>query len=301
MKYLVSGSTGIVGRYIVRELVENCVKHNVDQVVSLSRKNRYPYEDHPDKASALLLDCYGDLLLGCVRTITQYKPDVVIHCAGLGTQNAPAKDLWKSNVDTTFNLLEACSKLTTRVKFLYCSSIAINNTLLNLYGCSKLASEYLIRSYCDMNENIQGSVCRFPAVAGAGNKHGVVKDVVAKLMDRSTPFRMNLFGSNPGSIKPFVYAPQLTSNIIYILKEQTLPYRLWDICPSDNISVKKIAEIAMQETGYKKEIQWQQNVNWRGDQQVVYPTNSDIAMYDSKTAIELSIKDILQEDYGYAV
>lgn len=288
LRYLVTGVSGVVGKYIIKELLQY---HNPEQIVGISRSFRYTYEDHPNKNNAIYLECYGDLRLNCIRLISQYQPSVVIHCAGIGTQNSPPKELWSANVDTTLNLLEACKYL-NKVNFAYCSSIGAGLHPISYYNASKQAGELLVSSYDYMNNNISGKSVRFPAVAGAGNKHGVVKAIVDKLMDKSADTIKLLTNSK----KPFVYAGELAEKLIYIANVSYY-HGTYVLCPIDNITVRDIANIAMCKTNIKKNIEWC-NTSWDGDQQEVKPLLSNYQIMDSQSAINVAIDDILREDYG---
>lgn len=285
MRALVTGSSGIVGKYIIQELLRD---KRLEQIVSLSRKNRYLYEDHPQKSSAMILECYGDLCNNPIRLISQFQPTVVIHCAGEGRQNAPTKDIWKYNVDTTFNLLEACKTLKDTVRFVYCSSIVVNHKPMNLYAASKLAGEHLVESY---QGNILGQSVRFPAVAGAGNRHGVVKAVVEKLIDKST----DILSLYTNTRKPIIYAGDLASSIISCLDESYI--KQYSLCPKDSIYVEEIAKIAMTMTGINKEIQWLGN-KLEDNNSIVNPCRSHRLVSRSYSAVKFAIEDILREDYG---
>lgn len=286
MRAIVTGASGVVGRYIVRELINNPA--DIEQVVALSRKNRFTYEDHPGNNNALLLDCYGDLQLNPIRLISQFSPTHIFHCAGDARQNAPAKDLWKANVNTTFNLLEACRYLHNKVKFIYCSSIVVNQKPINVYGASKLAGESLVEAY---QGNIYGQSVRFPAVAGAGNRHGVVKAVVEKLMDKST----DILSLYTNSRKPIIYARDLAKAMIKCSDE--VHHSRYQLCPTDSIYVEDIAKIAMRITNIKKEIKWLGN-KLEDNNNMVYPVKSHIVVSRSRNAVGQAIQDILEEDYG---
>lgn len=285
IKYLISGSSGIVAKYIIKELLSDPNKYFCKQIVALSRRNRYVYDEHPDRNSAMLLDCYGELRYNCVRLISQFQPSIVIHCAGIGTQASPAKDLWHANVDTTLNLLEACRVL-NEIRFVYCSSIVVEQNPPNVYAASKIAGEALCQAY--NNGGITTQIVRFPAVAGAGNKHGVVKAVVEKLLDKST-LTLSLLDN---SYKPIIYAGDLARNILDMINNTKCP--MYNLCPSDFITVGTIAVLAMQKTGINKEVIWLEDKN-----EVVYPTGSKRIVTKSREAVALAIDDILKEDYQW--
>lgn len=282
MRAVVTGSTGVVGKYIIRELIENTA--GVHQVVALSRRNRYRYEDHPDRPNAILLDCWGDLQYSPLRLISQFQPTHIFHCAGIATQNSPAKDLWKGNVDTTLNLLEACKYLKQQVHFVYCSSIVVEHKPLNMYAASKIAGEKLVEAY-------RGQSVRFPAVAGAGNNHGVVKAVVEKLLDKSSK-TLSLYTN---SRKPIIYAGEL-ANAMVEMSSKTYVGR-YQLCPKNSIYVEDIAKIAMELTGVRKEIKWCGN-KLEENNNIVYPVSSVAKVSDSSIAVIKAIQDILREDYG---
>lgn len=287
MKYLMTGSSGVVGKYLIKELLSDPNKYSCEQIVALSRKNRYFYEDHPGKESALLLECYGELTKNPLRLISQYRPSVIIHCAGIGTQASPAKDLWHANVDTTLNLLEAC-KVLDKVKFIYCSSIVVDHNPLNVYAASKIAGEALCRAY--NNGDFVTQIVRFPAVAGAGNKHGVVKAVIEKLLDKSIE-KLNLLDN---SRKPFIYAGQLAQKILQLI---TLSKGdIFNFCPRNTITVEDIVKIAMMKTGLSKEVVFSENKH-----EYIEPVDVCGDIYGSYTAIELAINDILVEDYNLVI
>lgn len=289
MKYLISNVTGIVGKYLVKELIENPAKYQVDQIVGLSRQFRYLYEDHPGRQSAILLECCGNLKYNQIRLISQFSPDIILHTAGEARQNAPAKDTWQANVDTTLHLLESC-KVLPKVNFVYCSSVVADIYPMSLYAASKIAGESLVTAYSHESSNITGVSLRFPAVVGAGNKHGVLKDIISKLLDKSTDTLSLL----TNSCKPFVYAGEL-AKILLDISSLKVSGDL-QCCSPDNCFVKDIAYIAMGITNISKEIRWSES--WYGDQLEVKPVYSFCNMLTSKEAIKLAVDDILKEDYN---
>lgn len=298
MKYLVTGASGVVGKYLVKELIK---QPNITKIVGITRSARYFYDAHPytddytgifsDCNNTKYIECYADLLLDQTRLITQYRPDIIIHAAGEGRQNVASRDIWRGNVDTTINLLEACTKLDYQPRFIYCSSIMVNIND-SIYAISKRAGESLLSSY---RQYIDGIFVRFPAVAGAGNKHGVVSAVVKKLIEANDfPFspHINLLSN---SRKPFIYAGELAFNLInaHNINKSSSGIQL---CSTDSITVENIAKLAMQITGIKKDIQWGES--WKGDVSRISPIKSCVPVRSSEDAVRLGIQDIL-EDYNY--
>lgn len=224
-----------------------------------------------------------------------FQPDIILNASGQATQNSPNKELWQANTTNVINLLEACRVL-PKVKFVQCSSIVCDDSVNTMYAASKLSAEHICRSYAKMYNNIHSYKFRFPAVVGAANRHGVVKDVVRKL--KSDSDKLQLFGNEPGSKKPYVYAEQITRHILEYVNETDYKCGLYHLCPADIISVKEIAEIAMKKTGIYKEIEWRADAVWTHDKQLVLPTGSNFHMLSSYEATEKGIDDILREDYN---
>lgn len=297
MKYLVTGATGIVGKYLIKELL----KDPDNEIVGVSRQVEHYYEDHPQRGTKGYYRVYGELTQSPIRLISNYEPDIVIHLAGKAITNSPAKDIYNGNVLTTLNLLE-CLKDRLAVKFILASTIVTDCYPLSVYAASKLSAEALLKSYTDIYSNIEGIAIRFCAVGGAGNKHGLLRDIVAKLW--SNEVTLPLYGAEPGSTKPHIYAGDL-ARIINKLSQQNnfYDYRSVEtICPEDRLSVCEVATIAMEMTGQYKKIEWQPDKVWRGDCRVVTSrpnTNPTFfTKYNSADAIKLAIADILREDYG---
>lgn len=153
MKILVTGGSGVVGRYVVDELAR---QHTVE-VLDLKPLHR------PDIRSYTVdvLD-----LAALVKTIEGY--DAVVHLAGIPHPlNEPAEKVFRVNTLGTFNVLEA-SAINRVKKFIFMSSestlgFAFSTTRMwpayvpideqhpvrpqDAYGLSKLAGELLCAGY----------------------------------------------------------------------------------------------------------------------------------------------------------
>ncbi len=95
MRILVTGGSGLIGRYVVRELQQGHEVENLD--VRKPKQENVPYHavDLFDEASVR-------------KTVCEYE--VVVHLAGIPHPlNDPPEKVFRTNAVGTYNLLEACA------------------------------------------------------------------------------------------------------------------------------------------------------------------------------------------------
>ncbi len=125
MRILVTGSSGLVGRYVVDELARAHEVHLLD----LQSPHRNDLVFHPID----LLDSEASR-----RAIAGY--DVVVHLAGIPHPlNTPPERVFRTNTLTTFNLLEACA-LNNIHRCIFLSS---ESTLGFAFSTTRMAPEYV--------------------------------------------------------------------------------------------------------------------------------------------------------------
>lgn len=139
MKILITGGSGLLGKYLIAELE----KQNIDY-----------YAPNSQKLNVHNLD-------SCLLEInTTYKPDIVIHCAAIAkyrdVEDNPLTAV-KTNVVGTCNVLHAC--MVDNIKMIYISSdhvfdgqdgpYNINDKIrpLTKYAKTKAAGELVVQMY----------------------------------------------------------------------------------------------------------------------------------------------------------
>ena len=229
--------------------------------------------------------------------IRDFLPTHILNFAAISTSSSPALDLFDNNTAITLNLLESCAQLNHKVNFFQASSLSVENIPLNVYAVSKLACENLVEGYSQVYpELINGFSCRFPAVVGSNNKHGLLKDIVSKL--KAPGNTITLFGEAPGSRKPFIYGKNLAEILNYLMfTSEHWEWSTLKIAPTDSLTVQKVARIAMDKLNIHKEIVWDKNRVWRGDQEIVFPSAPrnyfDGQVLSSESAIRAALEDII--------
>lgn len=290
MKYLVLGSNGFIGRYIVKEL---CEKAKPDDVVLGVTRNKT--EEIITKNSLLNFMPYGCDLTDAesVKSLMDlYNPDVIFAFHGCATVSSPPDKIWSSNVCTTFNLLEHAPE---GCRFVLASSINAKD-LSTIYAVSKRTSEDLVECYT-VNGLIKGVSLRLCAVAGAYNSHGVVKAVVDKFMKDD---EVNLLTN---SKKPITYVKEVAEKTVSVLDRFNFDkYCQLNLIPEDSIYVSDIADIVKNILKSNKKVNFS-GQSWIGDKQNVYVESTliDYKMFGhsfSDEAVEKSVRDILKLEYG---
>jgi len=176
MNVLVTGASGFIGRYLVSDLV----KHGY-HVKALTRQPSLKIKG-------------SEVVLGDITKPEKLLPafdnvEAVFHNAAYTTDYGKKREIYKSNIEGTMNVAEAC--LTKGInRIIYTGTAGVygfpntNEEIteksakkpLNTYHKSKLTGEKILRKY----EDLSVSVVRPPLVLGAGGK--VTKVILRKIM-----------------------------------------------------------------------------------------------------------------------
>lgn len=111
------------------------------------------------------------------------------------------------------------------------------------------------------------------AVVGNNTTHGLLYDIKRKLqLDIDY---LELFGNEPGTIKPFAHIDDLIVYIKKLINGKAKFIDLIDFGPTDNMSVKDVAECVMDKIGIRKPIKWLgEETIWKGDNRRISTASS---------------------------
>lgn len=139
---------------------------------------------------------------------------------------------------------------------------------ISTYGASKLACESLLCSYCHMF-NMEGRAFRFANVVGPRQTHGVGYDFVRRL--RADPTRLRVLGDGTQS-KSYIHVDDVLDAIFLVGGRAAGAYDIYNVATGDYITVREIAEIAVQICGIRSPVNFEYSGGdrgWKGDVPVV--------------------------------
>lgn len=240
MRVLITGGTGLLGKALIE--TSNC-KHEISAAIvsnyDMKNTNQVKYEklDIRDKE-------------GYINLFKDFKPDVVIHTAGIGSPDYAEKNkelTWEVNVVGTKNIISICEQFDS--KFVYISSNGIYDgnrspysendkaEPINYYGEIKLRGEKITK-----RAKIPYAIVR-PILMYGWNypfeRPNIITLTLSKLQKGEKVFGYDDVYSNP------LFVRSCTMAIWKIIEENK--YEIFNIAGKDRLSVyeliRKTAEI----------------------------------------------------------
>jgi UDP-glucose 4-epimerase len=255
-RYFLVGGAGFIGSHFVDVLLADQATIRVTLYDNFSSGRDWHYEHH--RSDPRLSVVHADV--GEVDRLTAAvgEHDVVIH---LASNPDIARAAVEPGIDfdqgtrLTNNVLEAMRRAGVR-RILYASGSGVYGDLgaieahedhgpmlpISTYGASKLACEALISSYCYMFGLI-GYAFRFGNVVGSRQTHGVGFDFVRRLMTDSKHLR--ILGDGTQS-KSYIHVSDVLGAVFFANNHCAKPYEVFNIATGDYITVKEIAELAIE-------------------------------------------------------
>jgi len=241
MKCFVTGGTGKLGRALVAELLSR--GHEVRILVR--------DESGPVPKGALTVK--GDLSNTAALEIGTRGADAVFHCAAVVDPTAPSEQLYKTNVEGTRNLADACLK-TPIMRFVHVSSIAVygkrpaetpasEGTPTNpsdAYGRSKLEAERVLGEYVS---NFSISIVRPGVIYGP-----TYLDVYARVLRLLEKGRMPILGDGK-NIVPFVHSSDVVEAIIRCTQTDFAIRKTYVIAENTTVTQEQIYKTACEALG----------------------------------------------------
>ena len=257
MRALVTGGAGFIGSHLVDELVD--AGYSVKIIDNLSSGDLALVNHQIAAGNAEFIE--GDITsIDDVLQATK-EVDVVFHMAAnpdirLGTQVTDT-DL-KQGTIATYNILEAM-RINNVNKIVFASSSVVYGEdapmptpesfgpclPISLYGASKVGSEGLITSWVG-TFNFQAWIFRFANIIGNRGTHGVIFDFIHKLKRDNT--RLEVLG-NGLQEKSYMEVKDCVRGMMHIFNTSTSQINLFNLGSHDTCSVRRIAEIVVEETG----------------------------------------------------
>ncbi|HVV52001.1 MAG TPA: NAD-dependent epimerase/dehydratase family protein [Polyangia bacterium] len=126
---------------------------------------------------------------------------------------------------------------------------------VSTYGASKLAGEALIASYAYMF-GLSGCAFRFGNVVGPRQTHGVGFDFARRLLGAQAagedPVTLRILGDGSQS-KSYVFVSDIVRAVLTAHAQTEAPFRPFNVATGDYITVREIAELAVECVGLPRE------------------------------------------------
>jgi len=260
MNYFVTGGAGFIGSHLVDRLLKDPTS-KVTVYDNLSSGRREFVAQHLKNRNFKLI--VSDLLdtSSLMKAIKGH--DFVFHLAAnpdIRRGNKETQLDLKQNLMVTYNLLEAMRKEGIK-KIAFSSTSAVfgeSNVVptpetygpclpISLYGASKLACEGLISAYCHLF-NMTAWIFRFANIVGGRATHGVIYDFIKKL--RGKPDELEILGDGFQE-KSYLDVESCVDAMLFIISHARGQVNIFNIGNRDRITVKRIAEIVVEELGLK--------------------------------------------------
>lgn len=312
MNVLVAGGAGFIGSHLIDGLISEghhvcCIDNycigTKDNISHLSGNNNFTmYEKDLSN-------------LNEIKPIFQEeKFDFIFHMAANSDIQASAQNPeieFTNTYSSTFNILE-CMRIYEVKNLFFCSTSAVYGDALgenvdenytplmpiSYYGACKLGCEGLISAFTYMND-MKSLVFRFPNVIGDRLTHGVIFDFINRLnVDRT---QLTILGDGTQS-KPYLHVNDLVSCILEYKNMISEGVTLYNIGVNNQTTVKRIAEIAVEEMGLEN-VQFNYTGGkggWKGDVPIFAYNLDKInkngwkASMTSDEAVRKTIKQVVQ-------
>jgi UDP-glucose 4-epimerase len=260
---LVTGGAGFIGSHLVDALMERGFRVRVvDNLSSGTAENVKRWMDEPGFEFV-----QGDLKDAGVALRSVEDVELVFHLAANPDVRVGGYDPsvhFNENLVVTFNVLEAMRMSKEAKRIIFASSSTVYGEPkryptpenygpllpISIYGASKLGCEALVTSYCHMF-NFSGAILRFANIVGSRATHGVIIDFVNKL--RRNPSELEILGDG-NQKKSYLHVKDIVNAFFVVLNnlDRNQLVQVFNVGSSDQINVKRIAEIVHQEMGISK-------------------------------------------------
>jgi UDP-glucose 4-epimerase len=282
-RFFIVGGAGFIGSHIIDYLLSSNSTVGATIFDNFSSGREWHIQDHlSDKRLQVVK---GDVKDGTALRKTMDGHDIVIHLASnpdiARAAIEPEIDFREGTV-LTQNVVEAM-RTSSAKRILYASGSGVYGDIGNIeanedygplvpistYAASKLAGEALISAYCHMF-GLSACIFRFANVVGPRQTHGVGYDFIRRLV--IDPTRLTILGDGSQS-KSYIHVSDVVSAIFTANEKTMKAYGTYNVATGDYVTVKEIADLAVECLGLvPADIKYQYTGGrggWKGDVPVV--------------------------------
>jgi UDP-glucose 4-epimerase len=259
-RILIIGGAGFIGSHMADALITDGAHVSVfDNLTAGTLENINQLIHNPNFTFV-----NGDLLNPGDLAKLQNNYDIVFHLAAnpevrVGTTNPEVH--FQQNLVATHNLLEHLRKNQKTLTLTFTSTSAIYGEAakiptpenyaasnpISIYGATKLACEALLSAYSHTC-GFKTIIYRLANIVGPRSHHGVIYDFIQKL--RKDPNELEILGDGTQT-KSYLHISDCVKALLLVLERSTEQFEIYNVGPEDQIDVKTIAKIVVEEMGLK--------------------------------------------------
>lgn len=237
MKILVIGSSGFIGQFLVKKLIDH--KHSV-----------IGFDINPPPAATcdMCTYCTGDLLSHQDLNNAAKNVDLIISLAAKHHDFGISRDeYFEVNEGGTRILLECAAKCSIK-NIIFYSTVAVYGTQDkpsteettpqpdNYYGQSKLAGEQVIQKWVKQNSSRQVIIIR-PTVIFGPNNYANVYNLIDKIYRKKF-----IFVGNGENIKSVAYVENLVDATVYLIDKFTPGIQVFNYSDEPQMTIAEIVD-----------------------------------------------------------
>lgn len=281
-KFCIVGGAGFIGSHFIDHLLEDQHVSRVTIFDNFSSGREWHYETHCNDPRLAVIR--GDVSNIEPLTAALRGHDVVIHLASnpdiARAAAEPEIDFYQGTALTN-NVLEAMRRSCVP-RLLYASGSGVYGDIgeveahedlgplipVSTYGASKLAGEALISSYCFMF-GMTACAFRFGNVVGPRQTHGVGFDFIRRLV--ADPSHLRILGDGLQS-KSYIHVSDVVLAVLHANAHSTKIYDVFNVATGDYITVREIADLAVEVLGLEHRPHYEYtggDRGWKGDIPIV--------------------------------
>jgi UDP-glucose 4-epimerase len=223
---------------------------------------------------------------------------------------------YRQNIEATFNLLEAVRNHGNIKTFIFTSSSTVYGEPskmptpedyaplkpISVYGASKLACEALVTSYA-YTYGFRAAIFRLANIVGPRSRHGVIYDFIQKL--KANPNELEILGDGTQT-KSYLHVSDCIEAMLLGLEKADSRVEVFNVGSEDQLNVKRIAEIVVEEMGLENvKFKLTGGVDggrgWKGDVKNMLLEASKLKSlgwkprYNSEESVRLAVKSLVSE------
>jgi nucleoside-diphosphate-sugar epimerase len=293
-KILLTGATGFLGSYVAEELINNGI-----HVIALKRKDSdcWRCSTFFDKVKWVDIDKEGDWK----EHIRGLSPTHIIHSAweGVDSNNRDDVQVQKNNLSFLIDLLDIAKKINinqfigfgSQAEYGYLDKVVTEDQKLNpisLYGATKVASQQIVKTYCELN-NLQWLWFRlFSFIGERENANWLVPSLIDAIKNYKS---MDLTGGEQRYA--YMYARDF-AKIIQLVISRNISSGIYNISSETNVSLKELSTIIGNQLGITPKLNWGA-LPYRADQSMLLQGDTKKLKNELQDLDILSIEETIKK------